>query len=126
MRKHLELRSLEVLPRVVGVLDHVVGGVGLHQPDDPLDTAERGGGATSLQDHPSLGHKQRALRQDVGIDLGVGHEGNYFALGNHQHFLQSNPGHQQITEAERKSIFFFQKTLEYFSDHSQCRIYFSL
>ena len=93
VRKHLKLRSLEVLPRVVGVLDHVVGGVGLDEPDNPLNTAERSGGPASLQDHPSLGHKERTLGQNVGINLAVGHERNDLTLGNHQHFLQSSPGY---------------------------------
>lgn len=44
MRDVLELRPLEVFPGVVGVLDHVVGGVGLDQPDDPLDAVEWRGG----------------------------------------------------------------------------------
>ena len=53
MRDVLELRPLEVFPGVVGVLDHVVGGVGLDQPDDPLDAVEWRGGAAGLEDDPT-------------------------------------------------------------------------
>ena len=107
MRDVLELRPLEVFPRVVGVLDHVVGGVGLDQPDDPLDAVEWRGGAAGLEDDPttdilthlsgnsalpSLRHKQRTLGQNVGVNLSVAHEGDDFTLGNQQHLLQGRSG----------------------------------
>ena len=62
---------LEVLARVVDVLDHVVLGVLLHQPEDLLQAVQRSGGAAGLQNDPPLGDKQRALGQDIGVYLRV-------------------------------------------------------
>ena len=50
-------------------LDGVESGEPLGQVRQVLEALEGGGGATGLQDEPTLRHEHGALAQDVGIQL---------------------------------------------------------
>ena len=73
--------SLEILTRVEDILNQVVLSVLLHQPDDPLNTVQGRSCATCLEDHTSSGHKQRTLRQNIGVYISIRTGGNNFTFG---------------------------------------------